>query len=178
MISQSLQDRQYAANLRKQELQKELDAINQEIFGAYSKELFEKFPTLEYFRWTQYTPYFNDGDECIFRVNNEPRSLKVNGVEIDDVDNVHVRTSTWDNSSRKYIEYTEEQVLALPENQEAFEILESIDMTYHDYDAMIGEISNFLSSQDEYLMKETFGDHAIVTLYRDGTSDSDGYDHD
>lgn len=44
--------------------------------------------------------------------------------------------------------------------------------------AIIGVISEFLSEQDEDLMKETFGDHAIVTFFKDGTSDSDGYDHD
>jgi hypothetical protein len=31
-----------------------------------SAELFEEFPELESFSWTQYTPYFNDGDTCEF----------------------------------------------------------------------------------------------------------------
>ena len=32
--------------------------------------LFEKFPELEAVRWNQYTPYFNDGDPCEFRVGD------------------------------------------------------------------------------------------------------------
>lgn len=32
----------------------------------YFKPLFEKYPDLESFSWTQYTPYFNDGDSCTF----------------------------------------------------------------------------------------------------------------
>ena len=32
--------------------------------------IFEKYPNLEAFQWTQYTPYFNDGDECTFGVND------------------------------------------------------------------------------------------------------------
>lgn len=31
-------------------------------------QLFERFPTLEYFSWKQYAPYFNDGEPCVFSV--------------------------------------------------------------------------------------------------------------
>jgi hypothetical protein len=34
------------------------------------KEVFEKHPELLAVRWAQYTPYFNDGDACTFRVND------------------------------------------------------------------------------------------------------------
>lgn len=36
---------------------------------ASLRELFEEFPELTGVRWSQCTPYFNDGDECIFGVN-------------------------------------------------------------------------------------------------------------
>lgn len=40
--------------------------------GAAFKELvsdiFKQFPDLKSFGWTQFTPYFNDGDTCSFRV--------------------------------------------------------------------------------------------------------------
>lgn len=42
-----------------------------------AKEIFEKYPKLESFSWTQYAPYFNDGDECVFRVNEV---YQVNGL--------------------------------------------------------------------------------------------------
>ena len=32
----------------------------------YLKELFTTLPKIQAVRWTQYTPYFNDGDECVF----------------------------------------------------------------------------------------------------------------
>lgn len=32
--------------------------------------LFEQFPELEAFHWRQYTPYFNDGDACVFHVRS------------------------------------------------------------------------------------------------------------
>jgi hypothetical protein len=34
--------------------------------------IFDKYPQLESVEWTQYTPYFNDGDTCEFGVH-EPR---------------------------------------------------------------------------------------------------------
>src|ERR1700674_1049946 len=32
------------------------------------KNIFDKYPSIENISWTQYTPYFNDGDPCVFRV--------------------------------------------------------------------------------------------------------------
>lgn len=32
------------------------------------KKIFERHSDLVMFKWTQYTPYFNDGSECVFRV--------------------------------------------------------------------------------------------------------------
>ena len=33
------------------------------------KDLFDKYPEVTSVVWTQYTPYFNDGDACTFTVN-------------------------------------------------------------------------------------------------------------
>src|SRR5262245_8220752 len=35
------------------------------------QDLFLKWPEAEAIRWTQYTPYFNDGDPCVFRFNGD-----------------------------------------------------------------------------------------------------------
>lgn len=39
------------------------------IVGAAFKELLAKRDDVQEVSWTQYTPYFNDGDECVFGVN-------------------------------------------------------------------------------------------------------------
>jgi len=36
-------------------------------FTEHFSPLFDLHSDVHYFRWTQYTPYFNDGDECVFR---------------------------------------------------------------------------------------------------------------
>ena len=47
--------------LREQYIERARATI-QKIFN----NIFEEFPTLEKFSWTQYTQYFNDGDTCYF----------------------------------------------------------------------------------------------------------------
>lgn len=44
------------------------------------KALFEAYPDIETFSWTQYTPYFMDGDPCEFSVNTY--SIDVNDVGV------------------------------------------------------------------------------------------------
>jgi hypothetical protein len=57
--------------LKKQikQLKQQFKDKSKELFHAGSKSIFDTYPTLESFGWQQYTPYFNDGDACTFRVN-------------------------------------------------------------------------------------------------------------
>ena len=50
----------------KSKMRKEGELAMKEAF----KELFENHPVLNAVGWTQYTPYFNDGDTCTFSVND------------------------------------------------------------------------------------------------------------
>lgn len=53
------------------------------VFAECSSEVFNKFPTLVSFGWTQYTPYFNDGEPCTFSANYSYPSMTflTDGVE-------------------------------------------------------------------------------------------------
>ena len=42
-------------------------------FPKILSSIFEKSKVIESISWTQYTPYFNDGDSCEFRVNTDIR---------------------------------------------------------------------------------------------------------
>lgn len=55
-------------------------SIKEDLHG-YFLPLFEKHPELESFSWTQYAPYFNDGDACMFSSNGIDR---VNDIDHDD----------------------------------------------------------------------------------------------
>jgi hypothetical protein len=52
-----------------------------DLFAQASAEVFAANPRLISFGWTQYTPYFNDGDECIFRCNTDYIRLNVDESE-------------------------------------------------------------------------------------------------
>lgn len=59
-------------------IQKARDQVRKaggEAFYEEFKPLFEKYPEVETVSWTQYTPYFNDGDTCEFGVHE----INVNG---------------------------------------------------------------------------------------------------
>lgn len=60
------------------ELRKKRDDINKQLqeqaktlFLESAKSVFENHPDLKSFSWTQYTPYFNDGDTCEFSAHTD-----------------------------------------------------------------------------------------------------------
>jgi len=76
-------------------LEKEMNAVlnngrkevHAELFKLIDESVFKKFPDVESVGWTQYTPYFNDGEPCYFGVNSDPYSIYVNdeyGYDLDD----------------------------------------------------------------------------------------------
>src|SRR5579872_2884278 len=69
-----------------EELRTKMETIRQQMKDAAGqvireglRSLFDQHPQLTCVGWKQYTPYFNDGDECIFSVHtSEP---EINGVD-------------------------------------------------------------------------------------------------
>lgn len=59
------------------ELQKALEDSSERLTKDFFENFFSKFPTLTAVRWTQYAPYFNDGEPCVFGLNDPEFSDKV-----------------------------------------------------------------------------------------------------
>lgn len=55
--------------LRMDDIREEMKQAAKELLPVEFKKRFDEWPEAEAFRWTQYTPYFNDGDACVFSVN-------------------------------------------------------------------------------------------------------------
>jgi hypothetical protein len=68
-----------------EELEKKLEADGQRALVAGFKSIFEAHPELVSFSWTQYTPYFNDGDACYFSVH-EPDQFKFKNADGEEED--------------------------------------------------------------------------------------------
>jgi hypothetical protein len=91
-------------------LQNKMDVLRDEIkekskafFKDASKALFEKHPNLETFRWTQYTPYFNDGDPCLFSVHSDYPEVAMAGENIEDQESYEMPDR--ENEPQKYAAY-------------------------------------------------------------------------
>lgn len=77
--------------MRLVELKEKIEALNTEIAAsaesalkAAFKEFLDANPNIDALRWTQYTPYFNDGATCEFGVNYP--EVRLVGAVIDEDD--------------------------------------------------------------------------------------------
>ncbi len=84
----------------REELQKELNVM--------VKEFFAVTPEIETIHWTQYTPYWNDGEECTFSVNEicySPRGADHGDIDFyDDYDIKLVDSKTLEEAKLEYAE--------------------------------------------------------------------------
>jgi 5'-3' exonuclease len=119
------------------DLRKQMQVDAKQILQDGLREIFDQFPEVESIGWKQYTPYFNDGDECIFRCYADEPDINGN--------------CGWE------LSYHEETELLAPAQKAASKILEVIE-------------------DEDY--KIMFGDHALITIHRDGTIDVEEYVHD
>lgn len=60
------------------ELQAQIVEESKAFFKEESAALFAKYPAMESFAWRQYTPYWNDGEECTFSVHSDG---EINGAD-------------------------------------------------------------------------------------------------
>lgn len=49
-------------------LRNEMALVAKDVILDSIRPIFEKYPELQSVSWTQYTPYFNDGDACTFGI--------------------------------------------------------------------------------------------------------------
>ncbi len=123
--------------------------------GAFEEgcsALFEQFPNLVGFSWTQYTPYFNDGDTCTFGCHaSDPNIWFKDDLSQDDEED-------FDEDGAYFSEYDYE------------------DKT--DPKCLAGmAVVEFLTAFDDELMLSMFDDHCKVTVTRNGV-DVEEYSHD
>ena len=144
-------------------LKAEAQQMASDAFDSFCKEIFEKHPKIESFGWSQYTPYFNDGDTCTFSANVD--YISINGEYVDDSKWVNETTvvdwGTWNRDLRIY-----EGRVEVPNLDYDSELSKGAD-----------EITEFLRNFDNDFYITRFGDHAEITVSKDGV-DVDEYEHD
>lgn len=159
-------------------LQEEGEAAVKDAF----KDLFVTYPEVESVYWNQYTPYFNDGDPCYFRVHEFDVSLKTpaNLGDVIAAKEKELESSSDDQAAQLQLEldrlvdlqnFCEEEY----SYGESLYYLEKLDFP------RAKEISKAVSALQRELpndvLESVFGDHVSVTATREGFS-VDEKDHD
>jgi hypothetical protein len=149
---------------KKSELKKQIIEESQNVFKSGMSILFDKHPVLESFGWTQYTPYFMDGDTCYFGVNiDEPNINGESGYDLKGINKKIIKSyGTWNQDKKVYEGRVE------VDNPDYNPNLESA----------VDDVREFLQMFDEDYFMDAFGDHMTITVYRNGSIDTDYYEHD
>jgi hypothetical protein len=151
------------------DLTKRFQEKAQELFKETTKEFFDKNPAITAVIWTQYTPYFNDGDTCEFAVH-EP--YFTNAKNLDDI----TRWGEYEGEDEEN-EWSMELWSLTSDSDWAKEARSKIDMTQINLPS-ISKFSQLIQSSDmEEVMEAMFGDHVRVVATREGF-DVDDHDHD
>lgn len=79
----SIQEKIEEFRQKKAALEQELATLGEQLLKEETAKLFEKYKKLEAISWTQYTPYFNDGDSCEFRSRHHDPYITIDGLEED-----------------------------------------------------------------------------------------------
>jgi hypothetical protein len=186
------------AELRKkiQDARKQMEETAKGLFTEMSAELFAENPQLVSYSWTQYTPYFNDGDECVFRCQGDYPTVQmmvdgdlmgydcnsgeftVNGEEVGSADE-HVRkfkdmgVDEFKKNGKTYaFDKTTNTVTVDGQKIKTYDERKKL---FAGLEKIVGK---FLGAFEDEDMKTMFGDHMRVTVHSDGTIETDEYQHD
>lgn len=132
-------------------------------FAPMLAPLFEKHPKIKKISWCQYSPYFNDGDECVFSVRTDiDYGMKINGLSEDDEEsNLDWRIKYYLKGDPSYSNLlTEKPNLDIELYKGAVEFQELIESIPEDF------------------MKDLFGNHVEVTVTSSGDVTTEEYEHD
>lgn len=155
---------------------------------AAAKELFARCPSLQGIRWYQYTPHFNDGDECIFSMHG---MYFLVGTEAErnarNIENLKTRIKSYSSKNDSYYRSEVEKMKRELEERQNGTFSADEDSDYLEtYDADLDEVTKKLcDSFDRQLnhlddgLKIIFGDHCQVSLLRDDEEFAiDDHEHD
>lgn len=187
------------ADLKKKiaDARKQMEETAKGLFKEMSHELFTENPQLVSYSWTQYTPYYYDGDECVFRCQGDYPTVtiqqdgdllgydcnsgefQVNGKELESSDDLlrqfkslggvdsfrkNGKTYAFDKATNT-VTVNGEKIKTYDQKRAIFDGLEKI-------------VGRFLGAFDDEDMKVMFGDHMRVTVNRDGSIETEEYQHD
>lgn len=166
------------ARERAQQAQKQIEeaqaVMAEAVQGALTEGLapiFEQYPFFGGISWTQYTPYFNDGDTCVF-------SSSFPYVSINSVTDIEEGTyGTYEEPGEDFGRFSEEKVyLTYPDtapNPDYKPEYKECEAAVKEFvEALVGDNRRDWSTDTpttfDQALQRAFGDHALVIVTRDG----------
>jgi hypothetical protein len=157
-------------NAFKAEFQEKGKTVLKECFT----EFFDKYPEIKAITWTQYTPYFNDGETCVFGVGDFwALTHKAYELYIDDRGYAEEFDISETDSKAMEKAYGQRYSWKLEPGQVPI-------YKYTDHSYNVDEVQQAvkqLRSIPEDIYEDLFGDHAEVVATKDGF-EVEEYEHD
>lgn len=154
----------------REELNKRFQAKAQELFKETTKTFFETNPGVTRIIWTQYTPYFNDGDTCEFGVH-EPYFTNADEEQMEDI------TSWGEYEGTDPSVWSESDWIFSSDSEFCQKRRQELNLEGVDRLSVAKFASLIQSSEMEDVMEAMFGDHVRVVATRDGF-DVEEHSHD
>ena len=194
-MSENLKEQLKTTKQQLEAFREENKKRNEQFFKEAVGFLFEQHPVLTSFSWTQYTPYFNDGDECTFSANID--YPLVNGIyegewELKDAidkqrsnpqlkETLQVRLDVLNLSKQqaaaeenyKQAEKLKGEIAALEEKIAKFQDIKALEDALAAYEAVTETLQVF----DNDLFQNLFGNHVRIEITRDKI-EIEHYDHE
>lgn len=130
------------------------------------KEVFNQFweenPDIKVVVWTQYAPYFNDGDACIFRINDPTFS---NATDEDDINDLHYgeyrgdNKDIWTAESWNIDKISEEKSGVNSESVKLLCIFLDSDAMQNVLESMFGSDNKIVATREGFAVTDYSGSH-------------------
>jgi hypothetical protein len=147
--------------------------------GECFKSLCEKVPSIKKLGWSQFTPYFNDGDPCEFSANGYTIAFSN---DVSDYDLAYDSSCLNKDGTIQLLESMpseEDLSKEYPDWKSREELFSAIlkQLTIEQRSA-IREFFEIMSSLSDDLLKFTFEDHSLVIYSSDGSHEVEEYEHE
>ncbi len=165
-VDKDLKERLAKIDDIRNELKKAEKSATKDIMNLL-KDLMVGNPLIAGVRWNQYTPHFNDGEECVFSVQDPEFKFNLGAPVGEDDNNENGHDEGWYDEWQINDKFFEKRsdVLNYKQVEECKKAVKSIQAVFNKIREM------------EDTMKSMFGDHIQVTVTADGV-ETEEYDHD
>lgn len=159
---------------------------SQLLFKQSLKDIFKKHKKLVSFSWTQYTPHWNDGDECVFSAHTD--YLYINGSEEDsnfrDMEKLYADCLDKDKAIKKLtaenvkLAKKKDQKWQIESNERRIEEIQKADFEDIKWKCeFLKDANDLLNDFSQEALQEMFNDHVRVIVTKTGI-ETESYEHD